>query len=365
MAGCGLKKIPSYKLKKLEVVMLHSNVIESLDVSNIAADTSKLRLLDVSMNRIRHDVHKGLKNVSEQFELHDTQLPKKVKEKKGKQHADPEIGVAEMCGRRPSMEDFVSFSDDVLGDGSGRVKYLGLFDGHGGSQVSTDSGKFVQKYLSEKLPEMKDQLKSATEMEQVLVNALNEANKLFPVTPILQCQGATALVALIVDHCKLHIANIGDSRAVLYSGGKAKRVSVDHKPLDAVEYQRVLNVNGWVSPDGRIMGVLAVARALGDKALFPYVSSQAFTASYDLEDVSKADSVSSQFLILACDGVWDVVSDEQACTIVRNALEQHDGNSAVAAAALRDWAYLNDSNDNISVMVLPLLGKKPEPTGKK
>jgi len=251
----------------------------------------------------------------------------------------------------------MSFTEDVLGDGSGRVKYYGLFDGHGGSDVSTESGKFVQKFICEQLPTMKDKLNSTSEMEQLLVNSLNQANKLFPVTPITLCQGSTALVAVIVDDSVLYIANIGDSRAVLFNEGKVKRVSVDHKPLDAQEYQRIINVNGWVSPDGRINGVLSVARALGDKALFPFVSSQAFTATYELgpSTTSSDTTSSSKFLILACDGVWDVVSDEQACNVVSEALQRYNGNATIAATTLRDWAYLNGSNDNISVMVIPLI----------
>jgi len=364
IAGCGIKKIPSYKLKRAEFAWFHSNELESFDVSGVFSDVSRLRMLDVSMNSIRSDLHKHLKTVPEAFELHDTQHEKKSKEKKEKEKEEKPhylVGHVDMCGRRQSMEDYMSYTDDVLGDGSGRVKYFGLFDGHGGSQVSTDSGKFVQKFLCENMPSMKDKLDSDSEIEQLLANALNQANKQFPVTPILQCQGSTALIAVVIDDRKLYIANIGDSRGVLFREGEVTRVSVDHKPLDSAEYQRIINVNGWVSPDGRIMGVLGVARALGDKALFPFVSSQAYTASYDLVDISKTDPAapaSLQFLILACDGVWDVVSDEQACNVVRNALQQFDGNSTMAATALRDWAFLNGSGDNISVMIIPLPGKK-------
>ena len=85
--------------------------------------------------------------------------------------------------------------------------------------------------------------------------------------------------------------------------------------------------------------------ALGDKALAPFVSAEPFLASYDLGG--------SAFLVLGCDGVWDVVSDAEACRIVAHALA--DGSDAAGAAArLRDCAYLNGSGDNISVVVCDL-----------
>ena len=97
-------------------------------------------------------------------------------------------------------------------------------------------------------------------------------------------------------------------------------------------------------------------RALGDKALFPFVSSQPHTAACALEALAPDAPPGEQFLVLACDGVWAVVSDAQACAVVREALQQHGGNCAVAAAALRDWAYINGSSDNISVIVVSLPG---------
>lgn len=349
LAGCRLTAVPPYHLRSPEIVVLHSNQLESLDVAGLCSDTAQLRLLDVSLNCLTKDLRSGLAgSVSPEVEIRDQHQQGQAGERGQQQR----VGVADMVGRRPQMEDFVAVADDVRGDGTHALQFYGLFDGHGGREVAKQGGEFVQQYISEHSGALSDPVAC----EQTLVAALVQANKLFPVTPLDQCQGSTALLAVVVGETRLHIANIGDSRAVLFSRGRVTRVSLDHKPLDPAEYQRILNVSGWVSPDGRIMGVLSVARALGDKALFPFVSSQPFTAAFELEALADGAAPGEQFLVLACDGVWDVVSDSQACTVVRESLQQHGGNTAVAAAALRDWAYINGSNDNISVIVVSLPG---------
>ena len=110
--------------------------------------------------------------------------------------------------------------------------------------------------------------------------------------------------------------------------------------------------------NGRVDGDLAVARAFGD---FTYkqredLPPEAQEVSCEPEIRIRERKETDRMLVLACDGVWDVVSDDQACTVVRESLQQHGGNSTVAAAALRDWAYINGSNDNISVIVVSLPG---------
>jgi len=157
--------------------------------------------------------------------------------------------------------------------------------------------------------------------------------------------GATGLVGLFIND-KAYIANVGDTRAVLSRGGKAERVSVDHKPLSKEEMQRITDLGGFVMETGRVNGILGVARSLGDFYLRPYVSSDPYTTSFDITS-------ETQFLIFACDGVWDMVSDELAVTIVKNSLASNS-DPTLAAVTLRDFAYLLGSTDNISVVIIVL-----------
>jgi len=154
--------------------------------------------------------------------------------------------------------------------------------------------------------------------------------------------GTTAVAVLIIEK-KIFVANVGDSRAVLYRKDKAIRMTVDHKPRS--EEDRIRGYEGGcVTGDGagRVNGVIAVSRALGDFYMNPFVSQDPFTYTTEITSDDK-------FIILACDGVWDEIEDDEACKIV-NTVE----NPYKASAKLRDSAFLLGSDDNISVMVVKL-----------
>ena len=93
----------------------------------------------------------------------------------------------------------------------------------------------------------------------------------------------------------------------------------------------------------RVDGFLAVSRALGDIGLAPHVSCEPFVSCTKLTSTD-------DFLILACDGIWDVMSDDDAASIVSESVS--DANVAAACERLRDTALERGSRDNISVMVI-------------
>jgi len=162
--------------------------------------------------------------------------------------------------------------------------------------------------------------------------------------------GTTAVVALFIGN-QGYVANVGDSRAVLCRDGLAVRVSVDHKPDLPGETQRINSLGGTVTttynssgqPTSRVNGMLAVSRALGDVILHPYVSCDPEIHG----PINLTTHLRSQFMILACDGLWDVVSDEEAISIAAPI-----ANPEVASKKLRDVAFKRGSTDNISVLTI-------------
>jgi len=154
--------------------------------------------------------------------------------------------------------------------------------------------------------------------------------------------GTTAIISLILG-TKMYIANVGDSRAVTAKSGEGTRVSMDHKPDLPEEEKRIRNLGGFVSPNGRVVGMLAVSRAFGDVDLQPFVSAYPYINVVDVADAP-------EFLIIACDGVWDVVSDQSACDIVLS----EKGDVVRACMKLRDMAYQYGSQDNISVVLVDM-----------
>merc|ERR1711988_83195 len=148
-------------------------------------------------------------------------------------------------------------------------------------------------------------------------------------------------------------ANVGDSRAVLSRDGVAIDLTQDHKPNNRSELERVKKLGGsvkwfgFVDPKGyplegtgvyRINGNLAVARAIGDRSERPFVSSEVELSRFYLKE-EKGD----QFIILASDGLWDVMTSQECVSMVHEILTSHVG-------ALREGGYgdivSSDSQDN-------------------
>jgi len=123
--------------------------------------------------------------------------------------------------------------------------------------------------------------------------------------------GSTAVVA-VVSPTHVVVGNAGDSRAVLSRAGAPVELSVDHKPDRPDELARIEAAGGRVIYwDGaRVLGVLAMSRAIGDGYLKPFVSSE--------PEVTVTERTGEdECLILASDGLWDVVTNEMACEVVR------------------------------------------------
>ncbi|MCJ1411270.1 Protein phosphatase 2C 1 [Ptychographa xylographoides] len=157
----------------------------------------------------------------------------------------------------------------------------------------------------------------------------------------------------------LYTANVGDARIVLCRNGKALRLSYDHKGSDENEGRRITNAGGLIL-NNRVNGVLAVTRALGDAYMKDLVTGHPYTT----ETVIQPDV--DEFLILACDGLWDVCTDQEAVDLIRHTLDPQ-----IASKQLVDHALARFSTDNLSCMVVQFDNKalrslaehKSEPIG--
>lgn len=159
--------------------------------------------------------------------------------------------------------------------------------------------------------------------------------------------GSTAVVA-VLDGELLVIGNVGDSRAVMADlKGSTIPLSFDHKPNQLKERRRIKEAGGFITFTGvwRVAGVLATSRALGD---FPLKEPrQLITAEPDVLTFSLTDH-RAHFIILATDGLWDVMTNEEAVAFVRDHLHERDH----GAKALTMHAFHRGSQDNITVAIL-------------
>ncbi|KAK1311692.1 Protein phosphatase 2C 37 [Acorus calamus] len=284
----------------------------------------------------------------------------------------PRFGVTSLCGRRRDMEDAVSIQPSFSGgDGLSPAKshFFGVFDGHGCSHVAISCKERMHEILTEELAGTGTGTGTSTGtaewtalMEQSFARMDAEATARTSAEdderPTCRCElqkpqcdtvGSTAVVAVVTAD-KIVVANCGDSRAVLCRNGSPVPLSTDHKPDRPDELQRIQSAGGRVIYwDGaRVLGVLAMSRAIGDSYLKPYV-----VAEPEVTVTERGEG--DECLILASDGLWDVVSNGTACEVVRMCLRGGSEKACSdAAMLLSKLALARNSSDNVSVVVVDL-----------
>ena len=233
------------------------------------------------------------------------------------------IGLSETIGRREKMEDVsiaienIPLKGDIL---------VAIFDGHGGKEASEYAGlNFSEIFRSYHRLSPKDGLfKTFKELQ----NAME---------PWSINTGTTAVIAHIRNN-HLTVANVGDSRCVISQNGNVKRLTIDHKPSNPEEQKYIESMGGNVQ-EGRLNGIISVSRALGDSYFGNTIKHEPTIIEEEINEKS--------FILLACDGVWDVLSDEKAIDLIKSEIDPMS-----AAKQLKQYAFENGSEDNISVATI-------------
>ncbi|KXN67321.1 protein phosphatase 2C [Conidiobolus coronatus NRRL 28638] len=245
---------------------------------------------------------------------------------------------------RRTMEDAHTFVYDF-----GGIKdqaFFGIYDGHAGKAAADYCGENLHNILNELL---------LTHPDKPIPEIFNDTFTLTDkhMSEKKMYAGCTVVAALMrweevkderdgnLSKRRLYVANAGDARAVLCRDDKAIRLTYDHKGSDPQESQRILQAGGFMM-NNRVNGVLAVTRSLGDSSMKEFVVGNPYTAALDIESKDK-------FLIIACDGLWDVCSDQDAVNLINDIEDPQE-----ASKKLLDYALNNFSTDNLSMMVVRL-----------
>ena len=203
------------------------------------------------------------------------------------------------------------------------IDYTGIFDGHG------PNGENIAAYASRRLCDLVvDAICSGTEVTAAIRSsclALDKEilnNRKLAATGGTFDGGSTALAAWMCDG-KLHCLNLGDSRMVVSVAGTAVAVTSDHKPFVAAERKRITRAGGFVR-DERIMSILGVARAFGDFVFKTNTKKSAeeqmVTACPDVFSMPVVPEL--EFVVLASDGLWDFMGNQQVIDYVRGGIER-------------------------------------------
>ncbi|KAJ8421614.1 hypothetical protein Cgig2_010181 [Carnegiea gigantea] len=233
------------------------------------------------------------------------------------------------------MEDYLVSQFKQIDD-KNELGLFAIFDGHMGHDVAS----YLQSHLFDNILKEPD---FWTEPLTAIKRAYDKTDaEILEKTRVLGRGGSTAVTAILLNGQTLFVANVGDSRAVLYKNGEAKQLSIDHDP--GTEKKDIENRGGFVSniPGDvpRVDGQLAVARAFGDKSLKMHLSSEPDVTTEDIDD-------STEFLILASDGLWKVTSNEEAVDSIKQIKD-----AQTAARHLTEAAVSRKSKDDISCIVV-------------
>ncbi|KAL1552473.1 protein-serine/threonine phosphatase [Salvia divinorum] len=254
-------------------------------------------------------------------------------------------------GSRSTMEDAYVCADNMMNDyglngSSDRPSaFYGVFDGHGGKHAADFACSNLPRFIVEdgNFPQ---------DIDRVLSSAFLQTDAAFAEacsTDEDLASGTTALAALVIGR-SLVVANAGDCRAVLCQKGKAIEMSRDHKPVCLRERLRIEASGGYVC-DGYLNGQLNVARALGDWHMegLKGVDGGPLTAEPELMTTKLTEE--DEFLIIGCDGLWDVFMSQNAVDFARRRLQEHNDPS-MCSKDLVDEALKRRSGDNLSVVVV-------------
>ena len=251
----------------------------------------------------------------------------------------PNIGTktlfASVKGAREQNEDRHVISDNGLNF------YWGIYDGHGGKDVS--------EYVSESLAHRLLQKKSPSGFTDAYIRKTHDyvQETLSQNKEVKSDYVGSTSLSMILTGDKLQIANVGDCRAVLCDGyGIAKALSMDHKPEWGPEQKRIKDLGGVITKDQgyevyRVKN-LSVSRSFGDDRHSEYII---HTPEINNVTVKPSD----QFIVLGCDGLWDVMSSQDVVNFVLQKT-----NKTNIASSLCNHALKMGSGDNITVMVIYL-----------
>ncbi|XP_055341332.1 protein phosphatase 1A-like [Paramacrobiotus metropolitanus] len=274
------------------------------------------------------------------------------------------FALCSMQGWRIDMED-AHTALTALGPPFDSWSFFGVFDGHAGGKVSKYCSEHLVRYVTdtEEFNQLKDENLSPEKKRDFIKRGLVRGflnldevmRKLPEVLAGEDRSGSTAICCLVTPDV-IYLANCGDSRGIIVSKETVTLATYDHKPVNPVEKERIHNAGGSVMIQ-RVNGSLAVSRALGDfeykrvPGLGPF--EQLISPEPEISDWGRGPQ--DEFVLLACDGVWDVMNNEEVSQFVRYQLTVTDDLEKICEG-LVDNCLNKGSRDNISVILIVLPG---------
>ncbi|ERN18560.1 hypothetical protein AMTRI_Chr12g272530 [Amborella trichopoda] len=245
-------------------------------------------------------------------------------------------------GRRSVMEDCYAANLDLYGDS--KQAFLGVFDGHGGKRAA----EFAAQNMGKNIMELATNCDGVEGIGDAVKNGYLVTDSEFLRD---KARGGACCVTALIREGNLVVSNAGDCRAVMSRGGTAEALTSDHRPAREDERERIESLGGYVDLRRgvwRLQGCLAVSRGIGDQHLKQWVSAEPETEILRI-------TPECEFLILASDGLWEKVGNQEAIDLARPLCATTDKPSPLSACKkLVDLSLSRGSLDDISVMIIQL-----------
>jgi protein phosphatase PTC1 len=225
--------------------------------------------------------------------------------------------------------------------------YFGLFDGHSGKEVGMYLMENLHKIIHQKIKENND-IENIDNLKNIVISSFEQIDQEINSKNFKNETGSTGTVLLLFKDKNsplgksLLCANVGDSKAYLITKKEMILITKDHKCCDANEVKRIRDSGGIVFRE-RVFGTLMLTRSFGDKEMKKYgvlSTPDIFMKNIDTEDI---------FVVIASDGVWDVVEENEILKMSQGSISSNDFSKKII-----NLAKERDTHDNISCIVIKL-----------
>ncbi|GMH08102.1 hypothetical protein Nepgr_009942 [Nepenthes gracilis] len=248
------------------------------------------------------------------------------------------------CGRRETMEDTHFLMPHLYDEMD--IHTFGIFDGHRGAAAAEFSARALPAFLQSLITDSPAEalVKAFIQTDVAFRRTLDVHRRSKGLIKKDWHPGCTAVAALLIKN-KLYVANAGDCRAIVCRDGQAIALSRDHVASCHEERERIIQAGGhvkWKVDTWRVgAAALQVTRSIGDDDLKPSV-----TAEPEITETFLSEE--DEYLVMASDGLWDVVSNEEAVSIIKDTVKE----PGMCSKRLATEAVERGSKDNITVVVV-------------
>ena len=257
-------------------------------------------------------------------------------------------GTASVQGIRPTMEDEHLCMDDVAGG----ISMFNVYDGHGGFECS----KFLRGCFHS---DFADSIRKGSAIPKAFSDAFEQAEDKFLTHSRdrgLSNNSGSVVCSVAITDSEVFCANLGDSRAVMATENGTISLSRDLKPSLPEETARIHRCRGFVSSD-RVMGRLAVSRAIGDFE-FKVPNQDGETMVSAIPEVRSYPLASGRFIVIACDGLFDVMSSVEVVEFVNRRIAMYVARSeepdpeSICIDIITESVMKRGTSDNVTIVLI-------------